>query len=360
MRRILILFVLTSLAALAQTKMTIVQLRDFLKSSVQLHQPDKQVAQFLKQVVLSNKLDEDTYSALLGLGLGDKTVEALRGLFDSSRVLTAAPPAPVAPPVKVIPPPSEAAQRKLIEDTRAYGINYSKSLPNFICTQVTRRFADPTGLEFWQREDQIVAQLTFFEQKEEYKVKLVDNRIVDTTMDKLGGTTSTGEFGSMMQEIFAAKTETDFRWLRWATLSGKRAHVISYVVLVNKGDMSISAQGESGGWQQTKAGYKGLIYVERDSGVVLRITQDAVDIEPGFPIQEAGRVLDYDLVDIAGSKHMLPTKFTTKLRSGKLLTKNEVEFRSYRKYGTESSIVFDVDDVEKSPATPDRQEAPIN
>jgi hypothetical protein len=351
---------LAVVCALSQAKMTVAQLRDFLKSSVQLHQPDKQVAQYLKQITLSNKLDEDAYSALLGLGLGDKTVEALRALYDGSRNLPTAPPAPVAVVARPIPPPSEAAQRKLIEDTRAYAINYSKSLPNFICTQVTRRFADPTGLEFYQREDQIVAQLTYFEEKEEYKVKLVDNQVVDTTMDRLGGTTSSGEFGSMMKEIFEPKTETDFRWLRWATMGGRRAHVISYDVRVNKGDMSISARTDAG-FQSTKAGYKGLIYVERDSGVVLRITQDAVDIEPGFPIQEAGRVLDYDLVDIAGSKHMLPTKFTTRLRSGKLLTKNEVEFRSYRKYGTESSIVFDTDDLEKGPPVLERQEmAPTN
>ena len=133
--------------------------------------------------------------------------------------------------------------------------------------------------------------------------------------------------------------------------------MISYNVLVNKGDMTIGTRNEAGGYQSTKAGYKGLIYVERDSGVVLRITQDAIDIEPGFPIQEAGRVLDYDLVDIAGSKHMLPTKFTTRLRSGKLLTKNEVEFRSYRKYGTESSIIFDTEDLEKGPPVLERQES---
>jgi len=356
--RVLILAALTTLAAVAQTKMTVVQLRDFLKSSVQLHQPDKQVAQFLKQVTLSNKLNEDGYAALLSLGLGDKTVEALRVIYDGSRNLPEAPPVPIAAPVKPIPPPSEAAQQKLIEDTRSYAINYSKNLPNFICTQVTRRYADPTGLEFWQREDQVVATLTFFEQKEDYKVKLVDGRLVDTTMEKLGGTTSTGEFGSMLKEIFDPVTQTDFRWLRWATLGGKRAHVLSYNVLVNRGKMTIGWRDEAGS-KETKAGYKGLIYVERDSGVVLRITQEAVDIEPGFPIQEAGRVLDYDLVDIAGSKHMLPIKFTTRLRSGKELTKNEVEFRSYRKYGTESSIIFDTEDLEKG-ITPDRLEAPIN
>jgi len=162
-----------------------------------------------------------------------------------------------------------------------------------------------------------------------------------------------------MKEIFDPKTEANFQWLRWATLGGKRAHVISYDVQRDKGDMSISSRGESG-VRETKAGYKGLVYVERDSGVILRITQEAVDIEPGFPIQQAGRVLDYDLIDIAGSKYMLPMKFTTRLRASKLLTKNEVEFRSYRKYGTESSIIFDPDDLKSDAPESERVETPIN
>jgi hypothetical protein len=137
--------------------------------------------------------------------------------------------------------------------------------------------------------------------------------------------------------------------------------VISYSVLRDKGDMTISSQGPSGAFQTTRAGYKGLIYVERDSGAILRITQDAVDIEPSFPVQAAGRVLDYDIVDIAGSKHMLPIKFTTRLRAAKLLTKNEVEFRTYRKYGTESNIVFDTDSLESGGPVFEREEsAPTN
>jgi len=355
--RIVLLVVFAAVTLSAQMKMNIVQLRDFLKSSVSLRQPDKQVAQYLKTVTLSNKLDEDTYSALLGLGLGDKTVEALRALYDGSRTLPTAPPAPVVVAAKPIPPPSEEAQSKLIADTREYAMNYSKNLPNFICNQVTHRFIDPTGLEFWQRDDEIVAQLTFFDQKEEYKVKLVGNRFVDTTMDRIGGTTSSGEFGSMMNEIFDRKTDTTFHWLRWATLAGKRAHVISYEVRRDRGDMTISYRGESA-VQTTKAGYTGLVYVERDSGVILRITQDAVDIEVGFPVQAAGRVLDYDLIDIAGNKFMLPLKFTTKLRAAKFLTKNEVEFRSYSKYGTDTSIIFDTDDLKSDTPTLDREETP--
>jgi hypothetical protein len=358
MTRFLLFAALSLGALLAQTKMSVQQLAEFLSSSVKLHQPDKQVADYLKKVSLSQKLDEDSYSSLLALGLGDKTSEALRVLYDGSRSLpTGAPLTAAAKPKSTIPPPTSLEQAKLIAETRDYALNYSRNLPNFICTQVTRRFADPTGLEFWQRQDQIVAQLTFFDQKEDYKVKLVDNQVVDTTIDRIGGTTSSGEFGSMLKEIFDPKTAATFEWLRWATLGGRRTHVLGYRVVREKGDMSIGAQTESGAYQTTKAGYTGLVYIERASGLILRITQEAENIDPGFPVQQAGRVLDYDTVDIAGAKHILPIKFTTRLRSGKLLTKNEVEFRAYRKYGTDANIVFDTDALE-SETSEDRVETP--
>jgi hypothetical protein len=37
----------------------------------------------------------------------------------------------------------------------------------------------------------------------------------------------------------------------------------------------------------------------------------------------------------------LPLKVTVRSRAGKLLTKNEIEFRMYRKFGAEATIKFD-------------------
>src|SRR5205823_14287098 len=135
----------------------------------------------------------------------------------------------IAPPP--IPPPPAGEQKEIIERVREYALNYSKNLPNVISTQVTRRYYDPTGLEFWQMQDTLTTRLSFFEQKESYKLVMIDNRPTDQEYESLGGATSTGEFGSMMQQIFETQSEADFQWLRWATLRGKRAHVYTYRIL---------------------------------------------------------------------------------------------------------------------------------
>jgi hypothetical protein len=216
-------------------------------------------------------------------------------------------------------------------------LNYIKRLPDFICTQVTRRYIDPSGLEFWQRDDVITARLTYFEQKEDYKVVLVNNRMTDVSYDRLGGSTSTGEFGSMLKEVFEPATETDFRWERWATLRGRRMHVFAYRVLKSRSQWHVSYERRL----EIVPGYSGLVYVDRDNFAVARISLEAQDIPADFPIQQAGTTLDYDFAEIGGQQYILPLRAVMRMRSGKFLSKNEVEFRMYRKFGAEAIIKFE-------------------
>ena len=292
------------LAALlcAQQKVTLQQLVQFVRSSVQMKHEDNKVADYIrKQITLSQRLDEATFNLLRSTGIGPRTLAALQELQAASRSLPSAPVAPLTPaaPTIAIEPPSAAEQKRVIEEARDYALNYTKRLPNFICTQVTRRYQDPSGLEFWAAADTITAKLSFFEQKENYQVVLVNNRPVDTTMDRIGGATSAGEFGSMMRELFEPKTNAQFQWERWATLRGQRTNVYAYRVAQPNSQWRITYQRAAEAPPLSVVpGYRGLVYVERDSNVISRIVLEADDIPPSFPIQQASERLDYDLVSI--------------------------------------------------------------
>jgi hypothetical protein len=341
MSRILaLLWLACCLAASAQTKLTVEQLADFVRSSIQLRHQDKKIAEFLRAVTLTNRLDERTIVEIQAGGAGPKTVEALEALKAASANLPEAkPPAPKpAPPI--IPPPSAAEQQRVLNELREYARNYTKLLPDFICTQVTRRYADPTGLEFWQRQDVVSARLSYFEQKEEYKTVLVNGVMTDRSIHDLGGATSTGEFGSMMKEIFDPQTQARFLWERWATLRGKRAHVFSYLVSQPRSKWSIDYQRKI----QITPAYRGLIYVDANTLMVMRLTLDAVDMPSSFPVQQASTMLDYDNNTIGEREYMLPLKAVVRMREGKFLVKNEVEFRMYRKFAAEATITFETPD----------------
>jgi hypothetical protein len=327
-------FLLAALLCFGQMKMTVAQLKAMIESSKQLGHSDKKVAEYVKTIKLTERLDEQTVEEMQDAGAGPKTVEALKALSTTSAELpVAAPPVPKAVP-KPIPPPETAEQTRVLEEARQYAEEYTKKLPNFICTEVTRRYVDPSGMEFWTLADTVVSKLTYFENHEDYKVILVNNRVTDTTMEKLGGATSTGEFGSMMKEIFAPSTETHFAWERWGTLRGHRMHVYSYQVDQPKSQWHVVYEKSF----DVVPGYKGLIYVDHDTSAIMRITLEAVNLPPAFPIQQAGSVLDYDLTEIAGSQYVVPIKSVMRLRTGRSLSKNDIEFRFYKKFGAEATI----------------------
>ncbi len=324
------------LPACSQTTLTIEQVVSFVRSSVQLKHPDREVADYLKSVKLRNRLDDRTIVELQAAGAGPRTIEALRALQSSSASLPeSAKPAPK--PEVEIPPPSTAEWQKVIEDTREYALNYTRQLPDFICTQVTRRYMDPTGLEFWQSEDTLTARLSYFGQKEDYKLMLVNGRYTELPYQAVGGAISSGEFGSMMREIFDRSSAATFRWERWATLRGRRMHVLSYHIDQPHSKWTVEYEKRD----RIVPAYHGLLYVDSETGVVARITLEAEDIPVTFPLQQVSSTLDYDNAEIGDRPYTLPLRAVMRMREGRALYKNEVEFRLYRKFSAEASISFE-------------------
>src|SRR6478609_7995744 len=134
MRRALLLLLLAT-ALWAQRAWTIAQLQAFIKSSVELKQPDKQVADVLKGIRLTQRLAPGDVEDIQAMGAGPRTVEALRALSAASSSLAVPPTqAPVAAP-KPLPPPSAAEQKQVLAEVTKNALDYTKNLPNFICTQ---------------------------------------------------------------------------------------------------------------------------------------------------------------------------------------------------------------------------------
>ncbi|HXF27965.1 MAG TPA: hypothetical protein VN610_11850 [Bryobacteraceae bacterium] len=338
--RLLLLTLTLALGGLAsEMSLNIDQLGSFIRSSINLKLPDKQVASYLHDVHLTQKLDDRTIEDYQSMGAGPKTLEALRRLRDASASLAVAPPPVEEVKPAPIPGPDSVEQKKILDAVREYALGYSKQLPNFICMQVTRRYYDPHGQDDWRQQDQINARLSFFDQKEDYKVVSVNNHYTDIPMEKLGGTISEGEFGSEMKQIFEPETGADFSWDHWATLRGKRTYVFAYRIAQANSKYRVDYEN---GTADVVPGYHGLIYVDKDTNMVVRITL-IPDLPATFPIQHIHTTLDYNLAQIGDSEYMLPLRAEILSNLPRYSTKNDVEFRLYRKFGAETSIHFDTD-----------------
>jgi hypothetical protein len=344
-----------TLAAYGQRQMSVPDLVTFIKSSIQLRNDDRAVASTVRRLKLTSRLDAGTVEDLQGLGAGPQTLAALRELMTSSSVLpAAAPPPPPAPPV-VIPPPGPAELKQILATITEKALDYTKSLPNFICAQVTTRSFDPSGTESWRQEDRIQEQLSYVDGKEDYKVVLVNNLPASNmTHEKLGGITSSGEFGTMLYQIFAPQTQAQFEWERWATLRGRRMYVFSFRVAQPNSDYSI--KDETSG-RSIVAGYHGLIYADAESKQIMRIKMDCDGLET-FPINLVGLTLDYAPTKISEQSFVLPMAAEVRSRAGRQLGRNVIQFSLYRKFTSEATITFDTpdpipeDQLKEQPAQP--------
>jgi hypothetical protein len=338
----LCLFLVATLLAVsplwAQRQMSVNQLEQFVRSSIAQKHKDGEVADVLKNVRMTEKLDARVVENLQGLGAGPKTVAALRALVPlSASLANAAPPPPKAPALPPIPIPSEAEQKRIIADVTKYALDYTKSLPNFICTQITRRAAGSLngGL---RPQDIIQEQLSFVEGKENYKVVMVNSQLTPSLEhNQVGGAVSSGEFGSRLHDIFKPESKTTLVWERWATLRGRRMHKIVYRVDQKNSEFSVYDQGSG---RHLVAGYHGEVFVDAETKAVMRI-QLTLDGLENFPVRHVDQTLDYDFVDISGQQFVLPVRAELNSRMVDYQSQNVTEFRRYSKFGAEATIIYD-------------------
>lgn len=363
----LTLLVLCLIGALqAQMQMNVEQVADFVRSELALRQhSDKQIAAYVKKIKLTEKLPDKAILDLEAQGAGPKTVQALQELRDETASLkppthdstyspTTVPDTALtsdtaatarlsvkAPP---IPPPDSVRQQKILDQMKQYALSYTQNLPNFICVEVMRRYIDPNAGDHYRSIGNILAKVSYNQGQENYKVYSVNGQYSEVSLEQAastGGAVSNGEFGSMMREIFEDKSAAEFGWERWATLRGRRMAVFNYFIDSGHSNYSI-AYGSGAGEQRIVTAYKGLIYADENSGEISRIKLVAVDIPRSFPVSEATEVLDYDLVEISGQQYVCPLMAKVYLTAGREKSKNEIEFRSYRKFGTDVNITYDM------------------
>jgi hypothetical protein len=338
--KLIFLLLCAAMTMFAQRPMTVADLTAFVKSQIKMKGDDRTTAEFLRtKIKLTQKLADVTVEELQGLGAGPRTVAALRKLEEESAGLGAAPPPP--PPVAKAPPkppPDSMEQAEAIAAMREYALNYTSKLPNYLCVQTTRKHQDPKDPRYRSQGDVIQEQLSFFEKKETYKVQMVNGQAVhNISHEQLGGVTSSGEFGSMLHNIFAPEDDARFDWDHWGTLREKRMYVFAYRIEKDRGSSMYDVATK----KQYTSAYTGLVYADVETKEIQRITLKTVEIPSDFPIKDVALTLDYKPTVISGQTFTLPFHYELDSVHVKGNSKNEAEFKLYQMYGAESAITFE-------------------
>ena len=353
--RLLSVALAVCLLASAQTKITVQQLIQFVKSSIQMKLADKDVASYLRGVKLTEKLDDATIDELQGRSpLGPKTMAALKSLRDASTSFGEAKPAPPPPPPpKLPPPPSSEEQARILDEVRENSLHYSDSLPNYLCLQVTHWYVNPYGKsDSWIGAGHMQERLSYVDHHEDYKTVTVNDQVSSVDARALGHSLSRGEFGSLLREMFERQSRTQFEWERWSGLHGRWMYVFTFRVPQETSQYTIS-YGRTKDEQRITVGFSGTIFVDKETNMVIRLKMHADNIPAGFPVNEAAEQLDYDYQKIGDQEFLLPRQAEMLGKAeGKYLSKNTIDFRLYQKFSADAVIKFDQMDPSAVPPPP--------
>ena len=237
------------------------------------------------------------------------------------------------------PAPLPREKDEIVNQLRTKALKFTEELPNFVANQITRRNVDPSGSDRnWKLVDTIDEELSYSEHKEEYKVVKVNGKPVSNgSHDRPNGLTSSGEFASVLAYVFDPASEATFEWSNWAKVNDRRSYVLGYKVDKAHSKFTISVPGSK---NKLVVGFIGLIYADAETGGVTRLLVIGQS-PPGYPVQGVTLDVNYGFTKIGDQEYLLPLKSDLRLKDGKGLIWNEVEFRNYRKFGAESTLHFE-------------------
>jgi hypothetical protein len=349
-------FFITASPAWAKN-ITVQQLKDLLVADQQAKKADADVAVDLKQVVLTEELTRTMMNSLVEFVPGPYSTEQIYVL--EARSATLPPPAADLP---TTPAPDAAAQKAILDKAVDYATKTYAQLPALTATKTTIRFQDnmeataaSSGMHSGATDSagdpnlasaaQSVHYINSTENAVEIKNGVEENPLAkDKTQwgaNKMIALLANGP--ALSNVIQEAQATGKINFLRWETVNGKAAAVFAFSVDKKKthyavnyccfpdvdqaGLLSYSGPSSKGGapsslqpsahgnlqtvtsWKNYKATipYHGEVFVDPDSGIVVRLVTQAEFKNTDVVHQEDQRI-DFAPVPVGSKTLVLPVK----------------------------------------------------
>jgi hypothetical protein len=257
--------------------------------------------------------------------------------------------------------PSASEANELLERSRQVTRDAIDQMPDFVVKQIISRSAAYAGTGNWKQLDTVVVAVSYSSEKgEQYQVLAMNGAPVQTqkgnTYSNIEGSTTGGEFVEALEKLFRAESKTTFSLLTTDTIRSQPAIVYDFEIkLENNKNGGVGFKTSDGGkgfsFTSVPAGEKGRVWIDRKTGNVLKLEYSATDIPRDFRVQAYTSSIDYDWVNIAGERVLLPitsdNRFTSVAGAQRFQDRNYIRFREYQKFGSEVRILDD--DVKPEP-----------
>ena len=233
----------------------------------------------------------------------------------------------------------------VIARTRQWVQGYMESLPNFTCRKAIRVFVVP-AIRKPELRDWAVEIPKWVVSKRGGKPRVDESewlvRMVKGGRESYEWISGNqrghgwGFFGHWLKALFGQKYPTEFEWIEDGRLRGYGVHVFRTVTPRN-----FCQYGGRSGDNTVLVGYRGKIYIDRDSGRVLRyVAEEPIGLPKRHKVKSGRMLFDYDFRDIGDEVALLPVKSLAYTRYRGRSTLAESTFHRYQEYQSETKLDF--------------------
>jgi hypothetical protein len=226
----------------------------------------------------------------------------------------------------------------LVRKASEAAMDFTESLPNYFCQEMIARFQSETNPANWRALDVVGTTVVYENGKEDYRDVAVNGKPVKKKLEEIGGAWSTGEFGTLLIDLFSPATVADFRYRKDSRIAGISAKEYDFSVKRENSHWNIHYGGQS-----FMPAYGGTVWIDPATARVMRVEMQAKSFPDEFPTDHVESAVDYEYVRLGDSRqYLLPVHAETLgcQRSSNFCSRNTIDFRNYKKYSGESSIQY--------------------
>ncbi|HXS94360.1 MAG TPA: hypothetical protein VN736_07125 [Candidatus Limnocylindrales bacterium] len=226
----------------------------------------------------------------------------------------------------------------LIRKATDAALEFTESLPNYVCQEMMARYQSDSNPPHWQALDVVNMDLVYENHRESYKNITINGKKFTKKMEEMDGAWSTGEFGTMLIDLFSPATAADFHYVRVSRSGGVSARVYDFDVQHDNSHWDVHM-----GSQSYSPAYRGSVWIDPATARVLRIEMQAYGFPQSFPTDHVESATDYEYTRLGDAKqYLLPVHSETLncQRGTPYCSRNVIDFRNYHKYEGESTVTF--------------------
>lgn len=226
------------------------------------------------------------------------------------------------------------ANDAFIEEAADTAFEFSQNLPNFICNQLTWRSTSETRQPNWQVRDRIESEVIIVDGRENYRNTRLSGKPIKDPKQIEKGTWSLGEFGSWLTSIYSPASKAKFRLRGNSTAAGLPAKVYDFEVERPHSPWRVVLN------RVVYPAFTGSVWIDPQTKRTLRIEAQARNLDSDLTHDHMEVAIDYGWVTIGGRKYLLPVHSDNISceRGSYNCSRNEIEFKNYRKFDAESSL----------------------